>query len=340
MNFCSPQACLVNAQGVIPSDASDYGHRNLPPLGCSRIICRRCQRDVRNVPQRSAARALTVAELAELYALPTPASSPKLIPNHGGRLYFCTCEMWLERETHGLHESDPRPNDPLMDWSCQGHPIVTLPHSFDGVAVADEAGLSTLFSGALRGVLPPGAVDDGMYATRLFLRLNHSLLQPFMTPLAKELLEAAEVQIRANVLQFFVRTADASARDLVLQTFRQRPDLFGLQPCRSDGLYACSALVDLVWLLLRSHKEAMEAVLDLAHGYAKQPHHARIQLYLLLEEFDPNWLIQHAEEMVIGSPEQADDLLQRLVWLGKARRQDLKPLAARLRARLQGTSRP
>lgn len=339
MNFCSPQAYLVNAQGVIPADASDYNHKNLPTLGCSHLTCRRCQREVRSVPQRMATRELSAAELAELHALPAPRFSPLLSPHETGRLYFCACEMWLERETHGLNETDPRPSDPLMSWSCQGHPLVTLPHSFEGVQVTDEGGLAALFTSALGDVLPPGAALDGTYAARLFLRLNNSPLQSCLAPLATSLLEADGIQIRKNVLQFYVRTADAQARDRVLQTFRKRPDLYGLQPCHAQGLYACSTLVDLVWLVLRSHTEAMAEVLDLARRYAVQPHQARIQLYLLLEEFDPSWLIQHAEEIVLASPAHADDLLQRMVWLGKARGQDLRPLAARVRARL-ATAKP
>jgi hypothetical protein len=342
MNFCLPNAYLVSAQGVIPSDASDYNSSNLPTLGCSRLHCRRCQRPVRNLAGRMAPRELTPAELSDLYALADPISSPLLLPAGKGRLYFCACEMWLERETHVLNESDPGPSDPLMSWHCQGHPIVSLPHTFEGMHVTDGAQLLGLFKAALQGIPPagcdPDTAKDGLYATRLFMRMKNHPVAPSLARCADPLLAAPDVQTRANVLQFYIRAEDAQGRALVLQTLQQSPELLGLEPCSATGLYACSTLSDLAWLCLRSQKPASPAAQELARREALKPHHARVQLYLYLEEFDSSWMLQHAEEIVVGSPEQAAELVQRIGWLGKARRQDLKPLVTRIKARLQAAS--
>lgn len=342
MNFCRPNAYLVNAHGVIPSDASDYHSSNLPTLGCSRLLCRRCQRPVRGLARRLAPRELTRAELTALYALADPMSSPLLLPDGESRLYFCSCEMWIERETHALNVSDPQPSDPLMSWHCQGHPIITLPQTFEGLRVADEADLFALFTAALQGSLPAtcaqDTASDGIYPARLFTRLTNSPLQQRMARCADQLLAAADIQTRANVLQFYIRTDDAQGRALVLQLFEQSPELLGLQPCRVTALYACTTLTDLAWLLLRSQKPASPTAQELARREALKPHHARLQLYLYLEELDASWLLEHAEEIVVGSPEQAAELLQRIGWLGKARRQDLNPLFTRIKARLQAPS--
>ena len=76
------------------------------------------------------------------------------------RLYICRCGPVEESFERALSmtsvDGNPDGGNPIP-WTCQGHPIVTLPAVVGGVELVDDAALERVVRSALSGTVPPSA---------------------------------------------------------------------------------------------------------------------------------------------------------------------------------------
>ncbi len=181
MNHCDTGGWVVDAR-PLSADPSDFDADGLPKLGCNHIRCSQCGQIVRSVaglrPRGMGPADLKAftKELPALYAAADLASSPRLEPAKASRFYLCHCLYHREDRMHPLTEKDSEWAIGVTDvWRCDGHPVVQLPHDFDGVTVTAE-GLDELVGKALSGWLPPRARDAdkprALWLARLHARLT------------------------------------------------------------------------------------------------------------------------------------------------------------------------
>jgi hypothetical protein len=210
MKRCAHDGYLVSATAAIPTDPADLHVEDLPIVGCSAVQCGRCGVAVRHVAGRDLARQadLAPARLAALHAIADLAGTAELKdidPTH--RLYLCRCTHWVETGAHACRPEDFDPQtDPDVPWACGGHPLMTLPHDLEGLAVPTQAALFEVVLDGLRGVHPPRTRpadrERGDWVIRLPARLGPADAAVVVRA-ARAALEAPVPRARAGALRVF-----------------------------------------------------------------------------------------------------------------------------------------
>lgn len=108
-------------------------------VGCSRLRCAICGADVRNLVARLPRPEIPPATLHESQRV-DELSEPNA--NEEARLYYCRCLYWLETsQTCTTPTGSGDVLEPVLPWSCSGHPTVAAVDGADQLALA--AGILT-----------------------------------------------------------------------------------------------------------------------------------------------------------------------------------------------------
>lgn len=315
MNRCAHDGYLVSATAALPTDPTDLHVDELPIVGCSNVLCGRCNVAVRSVAGRDLRREadLEPARLAVLYAVADLAGSAELKdidPSH--RLYLCRCTRWVETGAHACRAVDFDPQtDPDVPWACGGHPVMTLPHDLDGVAVPTQAALFEVVLEGLRGVHPPRTRpadrERGDWVVRLPARLGPADAAVVVRA-ARASLEAPVARARAGALRFFRSRPDPVAQARVLELVIARsPLLVGVPDEVTPFPQADPTLEDAAWRVIAP----LVAVAGPARTQARAAAlagHGRRAVFAALAAHDAAWLVASIEAVVRAAPARAKDL--------------------------------
>lgn len=243
MNFCSSGGHLVKNLFPIPSDITHYDVEFLPRLGCNQLGCPRCGAMVRNAPDLSLrGQKVKEADCAKLYDLPNLTECPQITPALGFRLYLCRCSSWVQMGNESeLDDPDthPFPPPPQVPWRCQGHPLVDLPHEFDGILVTAD-NIDRLLVDAMRGSVPAAArpVDHAgpAWTARMHVRMAGTRWAQAVDDIATSSLDDPEPVVRRNAIELLAMAPLPKGRRRIMEIFRRDPHAF-------DGLTDAAKLL-------------------------------------------------------------------------------------------------
>lgn len=359
MNHCLQGGFVVGPDHLIPSDPSDYYAGHVLPVGCSRLVCQACHVTVRQAAgldlKPAAERSILLkqhfgvaikpmelglygsAYLPTLYDVADLATSPLVQASAGSRLYLCRCHTWTESSQRSLaRDGDPDPSDPQVPWLCPGHPLVSLPHDFDGAIAKTPSELTELCQRALQGLLPSRAhakeKEGAGWLVRLHDRVAGTDLQAACRRAVMNALDADgfDAAARARALLFFTTVDCPEARQHAFEILQKTPQRFvGLAAGLPSG--EKQTLEDLLWPVLAPLVKTSTAVRDAARDEVRKPHRDRRALYGVLAQTDTAWLASQAEAIAGANPRHARDLAVQLAARAPAGF-DKKPVVDRLHA--------
>ncbi|MFO1078787.1 MAG: hypothetical protein U1E73_13780 [Planctomycetota bacterium] len=267
-------------------------------------------------------------------------ASPHVAPSGAFRLYVCPCTYHVESHEQSIASADEEWIEWKHNWTCGGHPAVTLPHRFDGVEVgADD--LDALVLRGLSGAAP--ARDPSAWLARLATRLDGTPHQARVVAAAAAHLTAPDEPTRVRAVYFFAsapRFAAAMQADVLLG---RHPDLFFGVPDPWPSGAERSSLADLIFRLCSEQLPANAALRDVARAAALDPARSSRQLFQALSWRDEEWFAAHADAIVQRNPDRVDVLRRvlddhelspaiRAAFAGFKRREALVDLLLELRA--------
>lgn len=282
MPTCARQGFLVDGEGPLPDDPTDLGVEELPIVGCSHLACTQCGAPVTHVVER------------------------------GSRKYTCTCATWVETSQHALRDADPDPvTDPRVPWECAGHPVIELPRTVDGEAIADEAALREVVVRALGGRLPSGArAEDGQWGAwlrRLYVRLAPAHAR-VLAEVALAHVTHADVLTRARAIAVFRTVRDPDLLGKLVRFVEQPHPLFAGVPDEVSSV-SDETLEDSVWRAL-APLVASGPARSLARTAATSPGRASRALYDVLATHDAVWFVRATAAMAKANRELVETLCQ------------------------------
>lgn len=311
MNQCSSDGWVVDDRAM-PIDAVDHDFARVPILGCTNLRCSLCGATVRSIarynfavpnPHADVLRALLDAE--------DPTASPHLT-TAPFRLYICRCQYHTEVTQHPLDDLDGGVRV-AGTWKCAGHPIVELPHTFDGVLVAPDT-IAALVDQALAGAIPPGAhamdQTQASWVARLCVRLEGTTHARSVAAAVAAHLTDPDVMVRTRAVRFFTtlggRYIEVARPDELLRTHAA---LFEGVPNAFKDISREPSLAEALWRLLGNEVARTPALRDLAREIAMDPARATYPVFYALVEGDVDWFDANAEALVRANPTRVKDLL-------------------------------
>lgn len=333
-NSCYGHGYLVGMNRPLPTDPSDYDVGwNIGTVGCNNLFCRQCKLPVRNAPgldlcpslERAARlkqhygvllgpdQSESIACAKILYDLTDPSASPLVQASARDRLYFCRCSFWTEAATSSLDPSDPTPADPQVPWSCGGHPVLTLPHEFDGVRAESEADLVELCQRSLRGMTPKGALSSDEkgadWATRLHGRLAGTPWQAAVAAAAAELLDDPDPLTSGRAIQLISRLQALVGMKRGLELLQSKRAQFVGIPDQISDYPESRTLEDSLLAMILPLARQPGPALDFVRAEVMTPGKGRRSLYRFLAACDPQWLAANAEAILRATPAMGSQLL-------------------------------
>jgi hypothetical protein len=313
MSFCFLDGYLVNAAHPLAKDASDCHVPRLPLIGCNRIRCGACGASIRSQAGLGYRESNQKVDVQRIYELADLATSPDLVAEPGHRLYLCRCRRWVEHSTRALNDPDAEDSfqAPRLPWKCDGHPVVELPHEFDGVLVTQD-NLAELVTRSLHGTTPPASYPEdsreAFWAVRMHVRLAETPWQEVVVRAASAGLEDAEPKVRGRALQFFVSLELPLGMARALELLEGDRRLYAGIPDEITSVRIDKTLEDSLWRVASPLVRTPGRARDLARAEAVVPGKGRRILFDALASGDPEWVAGHVEEMVRANPTLAKAL--------------------------------
>lgn len=324
VNVCSDGGWLVDAR-PLPDDPHDHDADGLPIRGCTRLGCGLCQQPVRSGAGLRLVASGRNVDPGALYRTPDLATSRFVEPSARTRLYTCACLSHVEASEHPLVDVvDPSSAiPPARQWSCAGHPIVRLPHPFDGWEVRPDE-LAALVDRALAGELPARAAEVDRLRARWLARLAARLAgTPHAEALAKAValrLTDDDVAVRVRAVHFFVHArAQRHAMPLASLLSEHAHAFVGVVNPHADGR-ADRTLEHLLWWLAGGVLASDPALRQMARDVAADPARASYAVVRALADGDPTWLTANAEQLARAHPAGVDDLVRACRHMAGGRR--------------------
>jgi hypothetical protein len=276
VNFCAEGGYLIDGTFYFyPDDPCEYTAGHLPIRGCNHIVCPSCGETVRQ----------------------------KVVGEN--RSYACRCHRWEEKDRHRLDETDPLDGDPRLPWRCAGHPLVTLPHDFDGVSV-DEAGLAALVARALGGWTPQGVRKEDRERAGWVLRLDSRLRGTPHTDVVEAAvvagLDGADAAARGRALNFIEHVQIRSGLRRVVELLRGDRGGFAGVPDTQAEHSEDKTLEDSLWRVARFLPETAEALRELSRTEASSAGRGTPALFNFLAYNDKDWLAEHVTNLARATP--------------------------------------
>lgn len=314
MNLCALDGYLVRAGSPLPTEPSDYYVENLPIVGCNRLRCSQCKASVRHAVNLKFRNEHAQVDLKPLYEVIDLATSPLLGTSPGARLYLCRCHRHVAYKDSALGEPDREWNSVphLSCWKCEGHPIVTLPHEFDGVLAKTESDLIELCTRSLQGFRPPAAHPEdkprALWTARLYARLKQTPWADTVVRTAASCLTDPVPQVRARAMEFFFCLELPAHRAVELLDADRH--LFTGVPDEITAITGDKTLEDTLFRVITPLVKEPGRARDLARAEALAPGKGRCSLYDALAAGDSEWVAAHAEDIARATPALGTELIE------------------------------
>ncbi len=307
LNVCDHEGWVVDSR-PLPTDPIDHDAGLLPNMGCTNLRCGLCGAKVRSIGGFVASSNL--GDVAALYEIADLSSSPHLTASPSMRTYLCRCEYHVEGNEHRL--DDKEGVQVGTQWTCVGHPIATLPHTFDGLNVTAD-NLEQIVAENMAGVIPAGARapdrNDGVWTARLCTRLEKTPHADRIASAVATYLTHADLATRVRALFFFSYVpayAAAMRADVLLA---KHAELFVGVPNPHSNARATKTLEYVLWRTAGSQLPANAALRDVAHAFALDPQRSSKPLFITLAHNDATWFGNNAARLAAANPAQKQALL-------------------------------
>jgi hypothetical protein len=246
---CENTGLLVNAKQVLPADPHElYLPGGVRLIGCNQLRCTACGSTVR---QQAGVWVSQAGSLPAALFAADWAAAPAISAQPVARLYACPCGWWNQiTDCTMLDESEPmRPTPP---WACAGHPPILLPCEVDGVALEPGFAIEVLVRRVMVdrepapavAAVPPCAWLAKLYQLLVASPNGHALASPLARAVADLLPEAGDVELRAQIIEFFRIVPGASGAEALVGRYLVAPsELVGVRrsprcrPRRLDDLF-------------------------------------------------------------------------------------------------------
>lgn len=312
-NVCAYDGWLVGPQREIPADATEYCWLGRDPVvGCGHLRCSVCGETVKQKPGYLIPGPLAGFGSSEwrqrvdaLYDSDdwTGLAFVKSEPTY--RLYVCRCGPVEESFERGLSttsiDGNPEGGNPIP-WTCQGHPVVTLPAVIDRVAILDDTALAEIVRRALGGWTPPDAqtVSPVVWTRALLDRLAGGAAADTITRAAREALTSSDVNVRVAAVELFRSVPDAEADAIVWKMAKDLSKLQGLRDKRGTALdVAVAESVAKAW---SSHLLDSDDVTEFVRRRATTAGFAAAVVPSIAKR-DVEWLRGHFSDVVRADPD-------------------------------------
>lgn len=315
MNFCPDGGFIVDGDGEVPDDPTAHAHELLPAVGCNRLRCSTCGVIVRTA--RGVALDNREVSKPAVYEAPDITKAPGMVSTLPAfRFYICRDHALIAKEWSRLDEKDPDVRVDLgVPWRCSGHPVVELPHTFDGVVVNGDADLVDLVNRAAKQrFVPPGAPAEvrrgAVWLARLYHWLEGSRWQDVLAGAAAALLDDADAKVRGYALQFFVSAPALQGMRRVLEILEgDRAGYAGVKDevTRNDD---DPTLEHSLWRVVHELIGQNERALQLARKEVVTPGKGGRAVYAPLARHDSEWLLENAGKIARVNPQNTDALLK------------------------------
>ena len=310
-------AWVVGDDGVhwLPEDEREYNWGlSTPYMGCNRLRCGDCGQFVKSRVRVSLTEN-TPTLYAEIYDQTEWWLHPKIVSSalSDCRLYLCRCSALVMQSGDSLES----PTNTLMHeyaWSCAGHPGLTLPTEFDGVALASPIDFGTLAKERLSHVGSPTLARTDPTPRAVFLARLYRLLPDQAGRDALSLAVAGEltspvVEQRAAALRFFDLFAKAKGAKALLAAATTHADLFAGV---TDPKYPHRTLEEMLYMALtlrlavsemdRHNQSTDKATLEVLRSALLAGRQSK-EVVTQLGLSDLRWLGEHAGQIAQKSPE-------------------------------------
>jgi hypothetical protein len=270
--------------------------------------------------------------------------SPRVRPGPAHwRLYVCKCSHFLESSTHDCNaldtsvpalfdEGDSRDGPPAIQWGCQGHPLIALPHDLDGVLVATHDDLREVAVRGLRDVWPPRVRALEAFSGAWLAHLHARLAPPeaaVVTAAALDCLEDPALHTRALALRLLYRRPGEEARVRLVELLASRRALFAGVPDEFGEPGTAVTLEHTAWRIVGPLLAGPGPARDLARATLEDGT-AVDAVRALLKKHDRSWLEErerkeHARLAALEPRPLDDPRLQELLEVPSLR----EPLASK-----------
>ena len=318
-NTCAYEGWLVNPQREIPTDPHEYCWLGREPVvGCSHLRCGVCGEPVKQKPGFIIAGELGVFRSPQwrervdaLYDGDEWERLPFLQQEPTYRLYVCRCgpvEESFQRELSMTSVSgNPEGGDPIP-WTCQGHPVLALPTTIDGVRLNDEVDVARMTQDALRGAGAPGGRDATAWLREVLDRLEDGDAAAAIRRSARTALGDKDVNLQIAALEFFRGVHDPEAVTATWELARES----GESTARDRrGISLGDALFERVASLWSNDLLSGDEVRQYVLRHAVTPGYAA-SVARSLAKRDINWLQEHYLEVVRANPQSAASVILEL----------------------------
>ena len=292
-----------------------------PVVGCGHLRCSVCGQIVKQKPGYLIPGQLAAFGSAEwrqrvdaLYDIDDWDELAFLQHEPTYRLYVCRCGPVEESFERALSmtsvDGNPEGGNPIP-WTCQGHPVVTLPAVVSGVSIPDEAALADLVRRALGGRLspPPDDVTASAWPRRLLDRLAGGAAEQTIKDAARAALRDSDVDVRVGAIELFRSVPDAQADAILWTMAKELPSMQCLRDRRGVAIdVALAETFAKMWAggLLEGDEPrdfVRRQATTIDHGPAVIPSIAKR---------DVEWLREHYQDVVRANPRCAALVVQEL----------------------------
>lgn len=313
---CSRDGWVVDSR-PLPTDPVEHDAEGLPKLGCNNLECRGCGQKVRTLANHTLRHVVgCLGDWRELYE--QLAASPLVMPSNLWRLHVCHCAYDVQGGEAALDDAEGILPASQRLWHCGSHPVVELPHTFDGLAVS-SANLLAVVADALQGRLPEAVrVADrreGVWLARLVARLEGTSDVARVVDAVAAALPSPDVLVRLRALGFFqLVPSDHAPRMRCEALLRDHGDLFVGVPDPRSGHRG--TLDEQLWRAATDELPRDGALRTLAREFAFDPSRACGALFLGLGRSDAPWLAANAAAIARDNPAHRESLQHAVRVLG------------------------
>jgi hypothetical protein len=218
------------------------------------------------------------------------------------RKYTCACN-WNPVSYGGQSVGAPinEMTGEMLPWACCGHPSLTRPTTLDGVALSVSSDWKTIARDTIgRKLAPPGVAKAsnlrGFWMQRLYNLVGDGA--PIAAAMA-ELLSDADARMRVAATSFFTTNSRAPGAERAAQAMDEHPELFAGVPDPDNEKLTLWDWMESVLSLRIDEDPVAEKVLK---ERALSPPGIGAGIFTLART-RPDWLADHAQEVLNAAPE-------------------------------------
>ncbi|MFT3706333.1 MAG: hypothetical protein QM817_01575 [Archangium sp.] len=236
---CQDHGLLVDGGTRLGTDPCEFFESgSLAALGCSRLRCSECKELVRAGPPGWGFKEGTRRTVGELFAAPRweelpflELKKPVLSFDQPVRLYACKCSSWTAERVDRIDNEHDSPNDPMVSWACEGHPLPQFPLTLGQLTLSEGTDCKVIVHRILQGSEPraletrrsDGEEGPALWLWWLYVYLRGLPMADRLSEAIAERLDDWDPHVVGRVLLFFMRCPRAAGVERVVARAEAEP---------------------------------------------------------------------------------------------------------------------